>query len=247
MRWQRISHCALLSKVAVCSSTVARPAEAVREIAPRQTDNILSELIDVVNAFGLSACIPKALPLATELPKVPEGLLNDDLVSQALSQTTLALSDICKFSITGTDGPRFTSFLPTLYSWYGDHSSQIGSIVSDCPSASPLVQTIEAYGGCSQVSAWPASAAASQTDSDTFSIQTDTVINTPGSTGTGTTTATSGTTRTTETNSAGSTLTSTSATQSPSSSVSQALAPCGTAVVGTAMGIAGFMGIIMAL
>ncbi|ETS82065.1 hypothetical protein PFICI_07067 [Pestalotiopsis fici W106-1] len=238
-----------------------RPADAVRDIAPRQTDSTLSQLLDFANDLGLTACIPQALPLAAELPTIPSGLLNNDLFSQALSQTTLALSDVCQFSITGSDGPKFTSFLPEVYSWYDEHSSQVASIVSGCPSASPLVQTVEAYGACSQVTGGaqlPASitspgdlsssgsdALSIQTDTETFSIETDTVIS--DSTLSITEPTASATTESDTTSSGSASATETATESSSSSSVSQAQAPRETGFVVAAAAMAGFIGAVAAM
>ncbi|KAK9425664.1 putative Infection structure specific protein [Seiridium unicorne] len=212
-----------------------KPADVARDVAPRQTDSTLSQIIRFSDELNLTACLPRVLPLASDLPTLPSGLLNDDLYSQALSQTTLALADVCKFSVTGTDGPEFTSFLPTLYSWYDGHSSQIASFVSDCPSASPWIQTIESYSTCSQVSAAIASNTASETGTAsesgvvTFSLETETVISTSASS-----TTSDGTT-------------SASTTQSPSSSVSQAQAPRETGLEVAAAAVVGFLGAVAAL
>ncbi|KAF7535493.1 hypothetical protein G7054_g5332 [Neopestalotiopsis clavispora] len=252
-------------------------ANAVRDVAPRQTDSTLSQLLDFANDLGLTACIPQALPLAAELPAIPPGLLNNDLFAQALSQTTLALSDVCRFSVTGSDGPKFTSFLPAVYSWYDEHSSQVASVVAGCPSASPLVQTVEAYGACSQVVTATTGAAASilpasitadstvmtgsdalsiQTDTETFSIETDTVISDstlsitePTATATESSSSSStGETDTATTDSASSSATETTASESSSSSsVSQAQAPRETGFVIAAAAVAGFIGAVAAL
>lgn len=243
-----------------------RPAEVIREIAPRQTDSALSQLLDLVDESGLTACLPETEPLVSGLPTVPTALLNDDLLSQALSQTTLALSDVCEFSITGTNGPEFTSFLPTAYSWYNEHSSQIASILSGCPSASQFVQTVEAFGSCSQASIVSAGVAASGIGSasvsviETFSIETDTVLTTSTPTTTSvsvtetlsietdtvvsTSAATTGTVSATETVETG---TPTSAISSASSSVAEAQAPRETGLLVAAAAVAGVLGVAVAL
>ncbi|KAF3021410.1 hypothetical protein E8E14_003461 [Neopestalotiopsis sp. 37M] len=280
MLW-RNRHVVLLGVASAAASAHLAPrpaanANAVRDVAPRQTDSTLSQLLDFANDLGLTACIPQALPLAAELPAIPPGLLNNDLFSQALSQTTLALSDVCQFSVTGSDGPKFTSFLPAVYSWYDEHSSQVASVVAGCPSASPLVQTVEAYGACSQVVTATTGAAASilpasitagstvmtgsdalsiQTDTETFSIETDTVISDstlsitePTATATDSSSSSTGETDTATTDSASSSATETTASESSSSSsVSQALAPRETGFVIAAAAVAGFIGAVAAL
>lgn len=227
-----------LMPVAAENVPAPHPAEVVRNIAPRQTDNLLSDLLSVANKLGLTACIPQALPLISILPAIPSGLINQDLLTQALSQTTLALSEVCSFSITGDSGDKFTSYLPTLYSWYNANAVTLGSLVSECTSASPLLETVTSYGSCSQV--LDAEKSASLTDvsasGDTLSIETDTVL----STGTGTSGAES--TATTAATNSGS-----SASTEASSSVSQGQAPHETGFVLTAAALAGFIGAVAAL
>lgn len=271
MLWRNIQTVLLASCSVAGSRLPPRPADVVRDVAPRQTDSTLSQLLDFANDLGLTACLPQALPLASELPAIPPGLLNNDLFSQALSQTTLALSDVCQFSITGSNGDKFTSFLPEVYSWYDAHSSQIASIVSGCTSASPLVQTVEAFATCSQVAdQLPASITAPeatatgsdalsiQTDTETFSIETDTVIGVstlsitePTATASETDTETiptdgTGSASTTDTATESTTQTSTESISS-SSSVSQAQAPRETGFVVAAAAMAGFIGAVAAL
>ncbi|KXJ88562.1 hypothetical protein Micbo1qcDRAFT_207278 [Microdochium bolleyi] len=140
----------------------AQPARIARGVEPRQTDSaggglqdsLLPKLLELANAFDLAVCIPGALSLIPQLPPIPTGLLNNDVVTQVLSQTTLASNQVCSFSITGTAGAAVTSFLPTWYSWYGKHSSDIQSIITryGCTSATKLVQTVEAYTTCPAVS-----------------------------------------------------------------------------------------------
>ncbi|CAJ2504917.1 Uu.00g123110.m01.CDS01 [Anthostomella pinea] len=141
------------SAAAASDSDPKPAATAVRNtVKPRQTsDNLLGTLISAANAFKIQACIPGALPLVTQLPPLPKGLVNNDLLTQALSQTTLALSDVCDFSITGAVGDVYTAYLPTWYSWYRAHSATIAKIITACPSASALVTTVEAYESCAQV------------------------------------------------------------------------------------------------
>lgn len=120
--------------------------------------NLLMSIYRLASGLGLTRCVPYALPLVTTLPKLPAGLVNNDLISQALSQTTLPVSGVCDFSITGTVGPVFTDFLPAWYSWHHAHIDAISSILSRCTSATALVSTIEAYESCSQVKAVVATA-----------------------------------------------------------------------------------------
>ncbi|KAI3324356.1 hypothetical protein HD806DRAFT_494836 [Xylariaceae sp. AK1471] len=144
------------------------PTKTARRVGARQSSpNLLGALYALANNFDLGACIPGALPLVTALPKIPGDLIKGDAVSQALSQTTRELSDVCDFSITGSSGEVFTSFLPTWYSWYNRYSDRIASIITKCPKASALVSTVEAYETCSQVVAQlrAASASASATES----------------------------------------------------------------------------------
>ncbi|KAI0477213.1 hypothetical protein GGR56DRAFT_636297 [Xylariaceae sp. FL0804] len=131
----------------------AEPATPVRAVKPRQTSqpSLLSALNTLANAFGVYQCVPYAIPLITTLPSLPKGLLSNDLINQALSQTTLELSDVCSFSITGTVGDTYTSFLPTWYSWYNAHTSTLQKIISHCTSATALVSTVEGYETCPQV------------------------------------------------------------------------------------------------
>jgi hypothetical protein len=128
-----------------------RPAEVARDISPRQTSgNILTDIMDLANTLGLSACVPYALPLVTALPSIPRGLIGQDLISQALSQTTLKLDEVCKFSITGSVGTIFSDFIPTAASFFEAKSAEIASIIAKCPSASVLSQTVAAYTKCPQ-------------------------------------------------------------------------------------------------
>ncbi|KAI0517952.1 hypothetical protein F5B22DRAFT_85391 [Xylaria bambusicola] len=123
-----------------------------QQIKPRETTpNLLSALYQIATEFGLRACIPQALPLVTTLPKIPPGLLVGGAVSQALTQSTRELEDVCEFSVTGSVGDTFTSFLPTWYEWYNKYSDRIQSVVTRCPKAAKLVSTVEAYQTCPQV------------------------------------------------------------------------------------------------
>ncbi|KAI1338900.1 hypothetical protein F5Y15DRAFT_101466 [Xylariaceae sp. FL0016] len=143
---------------------VAKPATRVRDIKPRQSQpNLLGAIWRVANEFGLGACVPGAITLVTDLPKLPSGLVNNDLIDQALSQTTLALTDVCDFSITGSVGDVYTTFLPTWYSWYRAHSSKIANIITACPKATSLVSTVEAYETCPQVPTTTAASSATAT------------------------------------------------------------------------------------
>lgn len=162
------------------TKTVAAQVKA-RETAP----NLLSALYQIANELDLRACIPQALPLITTLPKIPPGLLMGGAISQALGQTTRELEDVCDFSVTGSVGDTFTSFLPTWYSWYNRYSERIGKVMTKCPKAGRLVSTVEAYETCPQVVAAITSASSS---ASTMAIATDTAAAslTTGSGGTGT-------------------------------------------------------------
>ncbi|KAI0450853.1 hypothetical protein F5B21DRAFT_412887 [Xylaria acuta] len=148
-------------------STSTKTARQVK--ARETTPNLLGSLYRLANAFDLRACIPAALPLVTALPKIPPALIAGDAVSQALAQTTRGIEDVCDFSITGSVGDTFTSFLPTWYSWYNRYSDRIASIVTKCSDAGGLVRTVEAYETCPQVVAQitAASASASSSSSST--------------------------------------------------------------------------------
>src|SRR5689334_16451702 len=106
-----------LSSPAVATSNPnaipAEPAPVLRPVQPRQTtdpgdsgqsDNLLSSLLTLVNEFDLTQCLPGALGLVGELPSVPSGLLDNDVITQVLAQTTLASDQVCSFTITGTEG-----------------------------------------------------------------------------------------------------------------------------------------------
>lgn len=138
----------------------ATPATAAHQPVPRETSsgNLLTNIYKLASGLGLTRCVPYAIPLISTLPTLPKGLVNNDLVTQALSQTTLPLSDVCDFSITGTVGDIYTNFLPDWYSWHNAHTSTISEILKKCPSATALVQTVEAYQGCAQVSSVKATA-----------------------------------------------------------------------------------------
>ncbi|KAI0441362.1 hypothetical protein F4803DRAFT_523544 [Xylaria telfairii] len=144
------------------------PTTTTRQVKARQTTpNLLGSLYQLANAFDLRACIPAALPLVTALPRIPPALIAGDAISQALSQTTRGIEDVCDFSITGSVGDTFTSFLPTWYSWYNRHSDRIASIVTKCSDAGGLVRTVEAYETCPQVVAQITAASASTTVTST--------------------------------------------------------------------------------
>ncbi|KAH8164948.1 hypothetical protein CIB48_g3296 [Xylaria polymorpha] len=151
------------------------PTSTARQVKARQTTpNLLGSLYQLANAFDLRACIPAALPLVTALPKIPPALIAGDAISQALSQTTRGIEDVCDFSITGSVGDTFTSFLPTWYSWYNRYSDRIASIVTKCSDAGGLVRTVEAYETCPQVVAQITAASASATGTSTSTTDTDT-------------------------------------------------------------------------
>ena len=141
----------------------ATPATAAHQPVPRETSsgNLLSNIYKLANGLGLTRCVPYAIPLISTLPKLPNGLVNNDLVTQALSQTTLPLSDVCDFSVTGSVGPIYTDFMPAWYSWHNAHTSTISEILKKCPSATALVQTVEAYQSCPQISSVKATATVS--------------------------------------------------------------------------------------
>ncbi|KAI1504773.1 hypothetical protein F5X99DRAFT_370926 [Biscogniauxia marginata] len=258
----------LLSSTSSLISAAAgpEPVKVARGVTPRQTsDNFLSAFFRIANQFDVSACIPGAFPLITTLPKIPSALFGTPVINQALSQTTLALSDVCSFSITGEVGDTYTSFLPSWYSWYHAQSSAIAKIITACPSASTLISTVEAYESCAQVpktvsgsdttegsgssetgsaSATEASSAISiQTDTivggdDTtsaLSIQTDTVIGGDDTTSLGPSSA--------PTESA----TATGTPEAPSTTVPDDSAPRETGFMLSAAAAAGFVGIIAAL
>ncbi|KAI0861233.1 hypothetical protein F4860DRAFT_476360 [Xylaria cubensis] len=158
------------------------PTKTARQVKPRQTTpNLLGSLYQLANAFDLRACIPAAIPLVTALPKIPPALIAGDAVSQALTQTTRELKDVCDFSITGSVGDTFTSFLPTWYSWYNRYSDRIASIVTKCSDASGLVRTVEAFETCPQVVALitAASVSASESSTTTTSADVDTAVPIP--------------------------------------------------------------------
>ncbi|KAI0026019.1 hypothetical protein F4780DRAFT_3175 [Xylariomycetidae sp. FL0641] len=143
-----------LSFAAGTGTADAEPARVApaAAVAPRETEpNLFNLLYELADTFNVSSCAPGALPLIPQLPPLPSGLINDDLLTQALSQTTLALSAVCTFSVTGAVGDVYTSYLPTWYSWYRAHSSTIQKIITACPSATSLVHTVEDYESCPQV------------------------------------------------------------------------------------------------
>lgn len=204
------------------------PVDRVRDVSPRQTSgNLLNDLLDLANQIGLSACIPYGLPLITSLPTIPTGLIGEDLISQALSQTTLKLDEVCKFSVTGSVGSIWSSFVPTAASFFDAKSADIASIVSKCPSASALSNTVVAYTKCSQ---W---AGKLQTGVGSGSSSKST-----GSTTGSTSKTTSATVAVTPTTS-GSSVT--------SSSVSQAQAPRETGFVLVGAALAGALAVVAAL
>ncbi|KAK7744434.1 hypothetical protein SLS62_010159 [Diatrype stigma] len=120
--------------------------------------NLLTNIYKLAKGLGLTRCVPYALPLVTTLPRLPAGLVNNDLIGQALGQTALPLSAVCDFSVTGAVGPVYTGFLPAWYSWHHAHIETISSILQKCPAATALVNTVEAYESCSQVQAVMATA-----------------------------------------------------------------------------------------
>lgn len=225
----------LVSSSILVSATAVQPlpADKVRDVSPRQTDNLIGELLDLADSLGISGCIPESLPLITMLPAIPSGLIGADLISQGVSQTTLALSEVCDFSITGSVGTIFTSFLPTVYDWFSVHRSEIASVISKCTNAAKLTSTFDAYATCKGVTTTlPAGAGGSGTTSSKSGIQTATNISDTGlplSTASPTTTAS----RTT--------------TVPSSTTVSQNVAPRETGVMMAVAAAAGFIGVVAAL
>jgi hypothetical protein len=125
--------------------------DPVQDLFPRQTSNssgLLADLINIGNQIGLGGCVPQFLPLVTILPPLPKGLIGQDIVTQAVSQTTLRLDEVCQFSITGTVGTIYSSWVPTGASFFDAFSSDIASVVSRCPKASEFSSTIVAYTKC---------------------------------------------------------------------------------------------------
>ncbi|GAW13770.1 hypothetical protein ANO14919_031590 [Xylariales sp. No.14919] len=156
---------------------------AAAQVKARETTpNLLAALYQLANDFDIRACVPRAIPLITTLPKIPPGLLIGGAISQALSQTTRELDDVCDFSVTGSVGDTFTSFLPAWYSWYNRYSDRIATIITKCPKASALVSTIEAYETCSQVVAQITAASATATSVSPGSSNTDEPTATPSET-----------------------------------------------------------------
>jgi len=102
--------------IANLDGLAAEPARALRAVQPRQTtdmsggddngqpDNLLSSLLNLANEFDLTLCLPGALGLVGELPPIPSGLVDNDVITQVLAQTTLPADQICSFSITGRGG-----------------------------------------------------------------------------------------------------------------------------------------------
>ncbi|KAI1356011.1 hypothetical protein F5Y01DRAFT_268268 [Xylaria sp. FL0043] len=174
--------------LALVSATTSANAEPKPDTTPDSTptktahvkvrettaQSLLGALYQVANSFGLRGCIPQALPLVTTLPRIPPGLLVGGALSQALSQTSREIGDVCEFSITGSVGDTYTSFLPAWYDWYNSYSSRIASVVSKCPKAGALVSTLEAYERCPQVVAVLTSASTTATDTDTVATATTT-------------------------------------------------------------------------
>ncbi|KAI0594740.1 hypothetical protein F4775DRAFT_421393 [Biscogniauxia sp. FL1348] len=239
------------SLVSSAAATPDPPKQPQREaLAPRSTSaaNLLSAFFRLANQFDAAACIPGALPLVTTLPRVPAALLDGPVIGQALSQTTLALADVCRFSVTGDPaGPAYTAFLPAWYAWYHEHAAVIASVVSACPGAEALVTTVEAYERCPQV---PRTGGSGAVVTDTafgegegegeggFSIQTDTVVG-----GDDTATATASSAQSTAT-----TTTTTGAAEAPSSSTVPADgASRETGFMLAAAAAAGFVGLVAAL
>lgn len=123
-----------------------------KTVKARETSgNLLGALYQLASSYDLRACVPAVLPLVTVLPKIPPALLQGGAISQALGQTTRGLDEVCDFSVTGTAGEAFTSFLPTWYSWYNVYSDRLASITTKCPGAEDLIRTVEAYETCPQV------------------------------------------------------------------------------------------------
>ncbi|KAI1268133.1 hypothetical protein F5Y18DRAFT_279339 [Xylariaceae sp. FL1019] len=164
----RFSKAATTALLLLCSSPLSFADEAIPKpdtvpespptktasVKPRQSSpNLLSTLYTLANSFGLVKCVPAAIPLITSLPKIPGELISGGAIQQALSQTSRELSDVCDFSITGSVGDTFTSFLPTWYSWYNANSDRIATIISKCPNATSLTNTVVAYETCTQVQA----------------------------------------------------------------------------------------------
>ncbi|KAI0395481.1 hypothetical protein F5Y17DRAFT_191943 [Xylariaceae sp. FL0594] len=165
----------------VLSPTKTTTQQQKVNMAARQTSspsssppNILGAIWQLASNFQLRACVPAALPLITTLPRIPAGVLGGDAISQALSQTTRELGQVCDFSITGAAGAAFTSFLPTWYSWYDRYSDSIQSVVTKCPKASSLVSTVEAYTTCPQVQAVRVTAEPTSTSTTTAAASTTT-------------------------------------------------------------------------
>lgn len=182
---------ASLSLRGAAAQEPATPASTASSPAPQETSsassgNLLTNIYKLAKGLGLTRCVPYALPLVTTLPRLPAGLVNNDLIGQALSQTTLSLSDVCDFSVTGSVGDIYTNFLPAWYSWHNAHLATISGILKKCPSATALVSTIEAYESCSQVEA--VIATATVTGSEATATETEASTAAASSDGTGTAT-----------------------------------------------------------
>ncbi|KAI1823773.1 hypothetical protein F4861DRAFT_301650 [Xylaria intraflava] len=149
------------------------PTKTARQTPVRETSpNLLGTLFEIANNFDLRACVPAALPLITALPKIPPALIKQGAIKQALSQTTRGLDRVCDFSVTGSVGDTFTAFLPTWYSWYHRYSDRVASVITKCPKAGALVNTMEAYATCPQVIAQISSASATATDAESGGSRT---------------------------------------------------------------------------
>ncbi|KAK3379153.1 hypothetical protein B0T24DRAFT_146079 [Lasiosphaeria ovina] len=110
--------------VAVLAEDLPFPAHVLynRDIAARQTDD-----------SGLAtACITDLASLFTSAPTPPP-----DLASYIEAHP---VTNPCSYSIDGSVGDEFSSYLTKAYSWYYSISDDLYSIISECPGASSAVQ-----------------------------------------------------------------------------------------------------------
>ncbi len=199
--------------------------------------SLLANLFRLARGLKLTRCAPYAIPLIPTLPRLPPGLVGDgngnDLVTQALSQTTLALSEVCDFSVTGgAVADAYTAFLPAWYGWHSAHRPDVDEVLRRCPAAAPLVSTLEAYRSCPQVVA--AIAAATVTGDGGGGQQISAVTETAGTasgldaTATATATTSGDTSDITETGAPGTAITVSGAAESPSKDTEFMLAAAAT-------------------
>lgn len=107
----------------LASANLAVPAIAHRALEARQTDEA-----------GMSACLSAIESVMTATPTIP-SILTAFFESQTV--------DVCSISVPKQFQSAYTSYESAIRSWYTAHSAQLSSALSACPDAERLTDGLD--------------------------------------------------------------------------------------------------------